>query len=126
MLGRTGNITAIQSLKDGVTADFRVTGSNVKTILSPRHESKFIRPSPALGVLHVHLQSGALIRESALPVPVRGKSARSISLRSALAAEGHWLAVVDVGMARPEIAIILLNGAGSRDPSVNWKKDCSG
>ncbi|MFB3046523.1 MAG: rod shape-determining protein, partial [Acidiferrobacterales bacterium] len=49
MLGRTpGNIQAIRPMKDGVIADFTVTGEMLKYFIRRVHENRLFQPSPRI------------------------------------------------------------------------------
>lgn len=49
MLGRTpGSIQAIRPMKDGVIADFTVTGEMLKYFIRKVHENRLLQPSPRI------------------------------------------------------------------------------
>ena len=49
MLGRTpGNIEAIRPMKEGVIADFTVTGEMLKYFIRRVHENRLFQPSPRI------------------------------------------------------------------------------
>src|SRR6478609_1717334 len=79
MLGRTpGSIQAIRPMKDGVIADFTVTGEMLKFFIRKVHENRLFQPSPRIiicvpcGSTQVERRA---IRESAI-----GAGAREVYL----------------------------------------------
>jgi len=79
MLGRTpGSIQAIRPMKDGVIADFTVTGEMLKYFIRKVHEKRMFQPSPRI-VICVPCGSTQVerraIRESAI-----GAGAREVYL----------------------------------------------
>ena len=75
MLGRTpGNIEAIRPMKEGVIADFTVTGEMLKYFIRKVHENRMFQPSPRI-VICVPCGSTQVerraIREAALAAGAR-------------------------------------------------------
>src|SRR5229473_993587 len=119
MLGRTpGNIQAIRPMKDGVIADFTVTGEMLKYFIRKVHEKRLFQPSPRI-VICVPCGSTQVerraIRESAL-----GAGAREVYLieEPMAAAIGADLPisdptgsmVLDIGGGTSEVGVISLGG----------------
>src|SRR3970040_2422414 len=93
MLGRTpGSIQAIRPMKDGVIADFTVTGEMLKYFIRKVHEKRVFQPSPRI-VICVPCGSTQVerraIRESAI-----GAGAREVYL-----IEERMAAAVGAGLA---------------------------
>ena len=119
MLGRTpGSIQAIRPMKDGVIADFTVTGEMLKYFIRKVHEKRLLQPSPRI-VICVPCGSTQVerraIRESAL-----GAGAREVYLveEPMAAAIGADLPiadptgsmVLDIGGGTSEVGVISLGG----------------
>ncbi len=119
MLGRTpGSIQAIRPMKDGVIADFTVTGEMLKYFIRKVHEKRVFQPSPRI-VICVPCGSTQVerraIRESAL-----GAGAREVYLieEPMAAAIGADLPiadptgsmVLDIGGGTSEVGVISLGG----------------
>lgn len=119
MLGRTpGSIQAIRPMKDGVIADFTVTGEMLRHFIRKVHEKRVFRPSPRI-VICVPCGSTQVerraIRESAL-----GAGAREVHLieEPMAAAIGADLPisdptgsmVLDIGGGTSEVGVISLGG----------------
>jgi rod shape-determining protein MreB len=119
MLGRTpGSIQAIRPMKDGVIADFTVTGEMLKYFIRKVHEKRMFQPSPRI-VICVPCGSTQVerraIRESAI-----GAGAREVYLieEPMAAAIGADLPiadptgsmVLDIGGGTSEVGVISLGG----------------
>ena len=119
MLGRTpGSIQAIRPMKDGVIADFTVTGEMLKYFIRKVHENRLFQPSPRI-VICVPCGSTQVerraIRESAM-----GAGAREVYLieEPMAAAIGADLPikdptgsmVLDIGGGTSEVGVISLGG----------------
>ena len=119
MLGRTpGSIQAIRPMKDGVIADFTVTGEMLKYFIRKVHEKRLFQPSPRI-VICVPCGSTQVerraIRESAI-----GAGAREVYLieEPMAAAIGAALPiadptgsmVLDIGGGTSEVGVISLGG----------------
>ncbi len=119
MLGRTpGGIQAIRPMKDGVIADFTVTGEMLKYFIRKVHEHRLFQPSPRI-VICVPCGSTQVerraIRESAM-----GAGAREVHLieEPMAAAIGADLPikdptgsmVLDIGGGTSEVGVISLGG----------------
>jgi rod shape-determining protein MreB len=119
MLGRTpGSIQAIRPMKDGVIADFTVTGEMLKYFIRKVHEKRLFQPSPRI-VICVPCGSTQVerraIRESAI-----GAGAREVYLieEPMAAAIGADLPiadptgsmVLDIGGGTSEVGVISLGG----------------
>ncbi len=119
MLGRTpGSIQAIRPMKDGVIADFTVTGEMLKFFIRKVHENRLFQPSPRI-VICVPCGSTQVerraIRESAM-----GAGAREVYLieEPMAAAIGADLPikdptgsmVLDIGGGTSEVGVISLGG----------------
>jgi rod shape-determining protein MreB len=119
MLGRTpGSIQAIRPMKDGVIADFTVTGEMLKYFIRKVHEKRLVQPSPRI-VICVPCGSTQVerraIRESAI-----GAGAREVYLieEPMAAAIGADLPiadptgsmVLDIGGGTSEVGVISLGG----------------
>ena len=119
MLGRTpGSIQAIRPMKDGVIADFTVTGEMLKYFIRKVHEKRLLQPSPRI-VICVPCGSTQVerraIRESAI-----GAGAREVYLieEPMAAAIGADLPiadptgsmVLDIGGGTSEVGVISLGG----------------
>ena len=81
MLGRTpGSIQAIRPMKDGVIADFTVTGEMLKYFIRRVHEKRLFQPSPRI-VICVPCGSTQVerraIRESAIGAGAREEIGRA-------------------------------------------------
>lgn len=117
MLGRTpGNIVAVRPLKDGVIADFDVTGAMLRSFIHRAHQSKLIAPRVAVAV-----PSGITeVERRAVIDSVRHAGAREVLLieQPMASAIGVGLPVqepvgnmiVDIGGGTCEIAVISLSG----------------
>lgn len=119
MLGRTpGSIQAIRPMKDGVIADFTVTGEMLKFFIRKVHEARLFQPSPRIiicvpcGSTQVERRA---IRESAI-----GAGAREVYLieEPMAAAIGAGLPIMDptgsmildIGGGTSEVGVISLGG----------------
>ncbi|MBN1521661.1 MAG: rod shape-determining protein [Candidatus Aureabacteria bacterium] len=119
MLGRTpGNIQAIRPLKDGVIADFEITGSMLRYFIRKVHGKGIIKPRPRVVVA---VPSGINeVEKRAVEDSVTHAGTREVHLVKApmAAAIGIGLPVdepsgnmiIDVGAGTTEVAIISLAG----------------
>ncbi|KAB2832487.1 MAG: rod shape-determining protein, partial [Candidatus Dadabacteria bacterium] len=118
MLGRTpGNITAIRPMKDGVIADFDITGEMLKYFIKKVHNRKsFLSPRVIIGVPSGITQ----VEQRAVKDAAQASGAREVYLieEPMAAAVGVGLPVgepsgnmiVDVGGGTTDIAVISLDG----------------
>ena len=118
MLGRTpGNIVAIRPMKDGVIADFEVTGEMLRYFIMNAHKRRtLVRPriiiSIPYGVTEVEKRA---VRESAESASAREVHLVEEPIAAAIGAglpitEPSGNMVVDIGGGTTEVAIISLGG----------------
>ncbi len=119
MLGRTpGSIQAIRPMKDGVIADFTVTGEMLKYFIRRVHENRMFQPSPRIivcvpcGSTQVERRA---IRESAMSAGAREVYLIEEPIAAALGAdlpisEPTGSMVLDIGGGTSEVGIISLGG----------------
>ncbi len=118
MLGRTpGNIEAIRPMRDGVIADFEVTGAMLKHFIRKAHNRKtLIRPRIIVcvpfGVTEVEKRA---VRESAEAAGAREVFLIEEPMAAAVGAglpvmEATGNMVVDIGGGTTEVAVISLGG----------------
>ncbi len=118
MLGRTpGNIFAIRPMKDGVIADFEITGEMLRYFIAKAHNRKtLLRPRVVIAV-----PSGITpVEKRAVGDSAQSAGAREIYLidepmAAAIGAglpvtEASGNMVVDIGGGRTEVAVISLSG----------------
>ena len=118
MLGRTpGNIFAIRPMKDGVIADFEITGEMLRYFIAKAHNRKtLIRPRVVISV-----PSGITpVEKRAVAESAQSAGAREIYLieepmAAAIGAglpvtEASGNMVVDIGGGQTEVAVISLSG----------------
>ncbi len=118
MLGRTpGNIFAIRPMKDGVIADFEITGEMLRYFIAKAHNRKtLIRPRVVISV-----PSGiTAVEKRAVGESAQSAGAREIYLieepmAAAIGAglpvtEASGNMVVDIGGGQTEVAVISLSG----------------
>ena len=118
MLGRTpGNIFAIRPMKDGVIADFEITGEMLRYFIAKAHDRKtLIRPRVVISV-----PSGiTAVEKRAVGESAQSAGAREIYLieepmAAAIGAglpvtEASGNMVVDIGGGQTEVAVISLSG----------------
>jgi rod shape-determining protein MreB len=118
MLGRTpGNIFAIRPMKDGVIADFEITGEMLRYFIAKAHNRRtLIRPRVVISV-----PSGiTTVEKRAVAESVQSAGAREIYLieepmAAAIGArlpvtEASGNMVVDIGGGQTEVAVISLSG----------------
>ena len=118
MLGRTpGNIFAIRPMKDGVIADFEITGEMLRYFIAKAHNRKtLLRPRVVIAV-----PSGITpVEKRAVWESAQSAGAREIYLieepmAAAIGAglpvtEASGNMVVDIGGGRTEVAVISLSG----------------
>jgi len=119
MLGRTpGSIQAIRPMKEGVIADFTVTGEMLKYFIRKVHEERLFQPSPRI-VICVPCGSTQVerraIRESALASGAREVYLIEEPMAAAIGAELPIMEpsgsmVLDIGGGTSEVGVISLGG----------------
>jgi rod shape-determining protein MreB len=119
MLGRTpGSIQAIRPMKDGVIADFTVTGEMLKYFIRKVHESRMFQPSPRI-VICVPCGSTQVerraIRESAMGTGAREVYLIEEPMAAAIGADLPIMdptgsMVLDIGGGTTEVGVISLGG----------------
>jgi len=119
MLGRTpGNIEAIRPMKEGVIADFTVTGEMLKYFIRRVHENRLFQPSPRI-VICVPCGSTQVerraIRESAMAAGAREVYLIEEPMAAAVGAElpiedPTGSMVLDIGGGTTEVGVISLGG----------------
>jgi len=119
MLGRTpSNIQAIRPMKDGVIADFTVTGEMLKYFIRRVHENRLFQPSPRI-VICVPCGSTQVerraIRESAMSAGAREVFLIEEPMAAAIGAdlpivEPTGSMVLDIGGGTTEVGVISLGG----------------
>ncbi len=119
MLGRTpGSIQAIRPMKDGVIADFTVTGEMLKYFIRKVHEKRLFQPSPRI-VICVPCGSTQVerraIRESAISAGAREVYLIEEPMAAAIGAdlpiaEPTGSMILDVGGGTTEVGVISLGG----------------
>ncbi|HET9123140.1 MAG TPA: rod shape-determining protein [Acidiferrobacteraceae bacterium] len=119
MLGRTpGNVQAIRPMKDGVIADFTVTGEMLKYFIGKVSEKRLFRSSPRI-VICVPCGSTQVerraIRESALGAGAREVFLIEEPMAAAIGAdlpisEPTGSMVLDIGGGTSEVGVISLGG----------------
>ncbi|MBW8054215.1 MAG: rod shape-determining protein [Acidiferrobacterales bacterium] len=119
MLGRTpGNIQAIRPMKDGVIADFTVTGEMLKYFIRRVHEHRLFQPSPRI-VICVPCGSTQVerraIRESAMSAGAREVYLIEEPMAAAIGADLPIVdptgsMVLDIGGGTTEVGVISLGG----------------
>ena len=119
MLGRTpGSIQAIRPMKDGVIADFTVTGEMLKYFIRKVHEKRLFQPSPGI-VICVPCGSTQVerraIRESAIGAGAREVYLIEEPMAAAIGAdlpigEPTGSMVLDIGGGTSEVGVISLGG----------------
>lgn len=119
MLGRTpGSIQAIRPMKDGVIADFTVTGEMLKFFIRKVHENRLFQPSPRIiicvpcGSTQVERRA---IRESALGAGAREVYLIEEPMAAAIGADLPIMdpagsMVLDIGGGTSEVGVISLGG----------------
>ncbi len=119
MLGRTpGSIQAIRPMKDGVIADFTVTGEMLKYFIRKVHEDRLFQPSPRIiicvpcGSTQVERRA---IRESAIASGAREVYLIEEPMAAAIGAdlpimEPTGSMVLDIGGGTSEVGVISLGG----------------
>ena len=118
MLGRTpGNIFAIRPMKDGVIADFEITGEMLRYFIAKAHNRKtLIRPRVVIsvpsGITPVEKRA---VRESAQSAGAREIYLIEEPMAAAIGAglpvtEASGNMVVDIGGGQTEVAVISLSG----------------
>jgi rod shape-determining protein MreB len=118
MLGRTpGNIFAIRPMKDGVIADFEITGEMLRYFIAKAHNRKtLLRPRVVIsvpsGITPVEKRA---VRESAQSAGARETYLIEEPMAAAIGAglpvtEASGNMVVDIGGGRTEVAVISLSG----------------
>ncbi len=119
MIGRTpGNIQAIRPMKDGVIADFTVTGEMLKYFIRRVHENRLFQPSPRI-VICVPCGSTQVerraIRESAMSAGAREVYLIDEPMAAAIGADLPIVdptgsMVLDIGGGTTEVGVISLGG----------------
>jgi rod shape-determining protein MreB len=119
MLGRTpGSIQAIRPMKDGVIADFTVTGEMLKYFIRKVHENRLLQPSPRI-VICVPCGSTQVerraIREAAMSTGAREVYLIEEPMAAAIGADLPILEptgsmVLDIGGGTSEVGVISLGG----------------
>ncbi|MFQ6021378.1 MAG: rod shape-determining protein [Acidiferrobacterales bacterium] len=119
MLGRTpGNIQAIRPMKDGVIADFTVTGEMLKYFIRRVHENRLFQPSPRIVVCvpcgSTQVERRA-IRESAMAAGAREVYLIEEPMAAAIGADLPIVdptgsMVLDIGGGTTEVGVISLGG----------------
>jgi rod shape-determining protein MreB len=119
MLGRTpGSIQAIRPMKDGVIADFTVTGEMLKYFIRKVHENRFLQPSPRI-VICVPYGSTQVerraIREAAMSTGARDVYLIEEPMAAAIGADlpitdPTGSMVLDIGGGTSEVGVISLGG----------------
>ena len=119
MLGRTpGNIEAIRPMKEGVIADFTVTGEMLKYFIRRVHENRLFQPSPRI-VICVPCGSTQVerraIRESAMAAGAREVYLIEEPMAAAVGADlpiedPTGSMVLDIGGGTTEVGVISLGG----------------
>ena len=118
MLGRTpGNIVAIRPLKDGVIADFEITGVMLRYFIQKVHNRRaLVRPRIIIGVpIGVTEVEKRAVRESAKSAGAREVYLIEEPLAAAIGAglpitEPTGSMIVDIGGGTTEVAVISLGG----------------
>lgn len=119
MLGRTpGNIQAIRPMKDGVIADFTVTGEMLRFFIRKVHENRLLQPSPRI-VICVPCGSTQVerraIRESTMASGAREVYLIEEPMAAAIGADlpitdPTGSMVLDIGGGTSEVGVISLGG----------------
>ena len=117
MLGRTpGNISAIRPLKDGVIADFDVTGQMLRHFIQKVHQNRWAHPRVVVcvpsGVTGVEKRA---VEEATLSAGARSAFLIEEPMAAAIGAglpvaEPTGNMVVDIGGGTTEVAVISLGG----------------
>ena len=118
MLGRTpGNIFAIRPMRDGVIADFEITGEMIRYFIAKAHNRKtLLRPRVVIsvpsGITPVEKRA---VRESAQSAGAREIYLIEEPMAAAIGAglpvtEASGNMVVDIGGGQTEVAVISLSG----------------
>ncbi|MHB1825087.1 MAG: rod shape-determining protein [Acidiferrobacter sp.] len=114
MLGRTpGSIQAIRPMKDGVIADFTVTGEMLKYFIRKVHEKRIFQPSPRI-VICVPCGSTQVERRA-----IR-ESAQKAGAHEVYLIEEPMAAAIgaDLPIAEPTGSMVLDSGGGTREVGV--------
>ncbi len=119
MLGRTpGSIQAIRPMKDGVIADFTVTGEMLKYFIRKVHENRLLQPSPRI-VICVPCGSTQVerraIREAAMSTGAREVYLIEEPMAAAIGADLPIMdptgsMVLDIGGGTTEVGVLSLGG----------------
>lgn len=119
MLGRTpGSIQAIRPMKDGVIADFTITGEMLKYFIRKVHEDRLFQPSPRIiicvpcGSTQVERRA---IREAAIGAGAREVFLIEEPMAAAIGAElpiaePTGSMILDIGGGTTEVGVISLGG----------------
>src|SRR5690606_19467458 len=119
MLGRVpGTIEATRPMKDGVIADFPVTGQMLKQVIRMVHPRRMFAPRPrtiitvpsrATGVERRAIRASALGAGASQARPIEEPMAAAIGAGLAVS-DASGSMVVDIGGGTTEVAIISLGG----------------
>ena len=118
MLGRTpGNIFAIRPIKDGVIADFEITGEMLRYFIAKAHHRKtLLRPRVVISVpAGITTVEKRAVRESAQSAGAREIYLIEETMAAAIGAglpvtEASGNMIVDIGGGETEVAVISLSG----------------
>jgi rod shape-determining protein MreB len=118
MLGRTpGNIFAIRPIKDGVIADFEITGEMLRYFIAKAHNRKtLLRPRVVISVpAGITTVEKRAVRESAQSAGAREIYLIEETMAAAIGAglpvtEASGNMIVDIGGGETEVAVISLSG----------------
>jgi rod shape-determining protein MreB len=119
MLGRTpGSIQAIRPMKDGVIADFTVTGEMLKYFIRKVHEHRLFQPSPRIVVCVPYGSTQVerrAIREAAMSTGAREVHLIEEPMAAAIGADLPIMdptgsMVLDIGGGTSEVGVISLGG----------------
>ena len=118
MLGRTpGNIFAIRPMKDGVIADFEITGEMIRYFIAKAHNRKtLLRPRVVISVPSgITAVEKRAVRESAQSAGAREIYLIEEPMAAAIGVglpvtEASGNMVVDIGGGQTEVAVISLSG----------------
>jgi rod shape-determining protein MreB and related proteins len=118
MLGRTpGNISAVRPMRDGVIADFEITGEMLRYFIAKAHNRKtLVRPRVVISVpSSITSVEKRAVRDSAQSAGAREIYLIEEPMAAAIGAglpitEASGNMVVDIGGGQTEVAVISLSG----------------